>query len=183
MGRIVAVLMVTTALSGGALLYYLQVYGFYRELPPGAAAALMVTGADGAEVPIRVSAFKAIDADSSPIRYRACFTPENLPPPEALQPYPMADPLNAPGWFDCFDATAIGTALENGSATAYLGQADVHYGIDRVIAVMADGRAFAWHQINACGMEVFEGRPLPEACPPPPLPPPLPLPNAPVTGN
>jgi Family of unknown function (DUF6446) len=168
MGRIVAILIVVTALAGGAVLYWLQVYGYYRTLPPEAAADLVVTRSDGMELPLPVQAFRGIDAVSSPIRYRACFTPDPLPPVETLTPYPAAEPLIAPGWFDCFDATAIGAALADGSARAMLGQADVHYGIDRVVAVMADGRAYAWHQINACGRLAFEGKELPDTCPPAP---------------
>jgi hypothetical protein len=44
----------------------------------------------------------------------------------------------------------------------------VLYGIDRVLAIYPDGRAFAWHQINACGKFVFDGDPPPEGCPPVP---------------
>ena len=59
------------------------------------------------------------------------------------------EPLTAPGWFDCFDAVAIGEALEKGEAIAFLSQANIHPGVDRVVAVFPDGRAFAWHQLNA----------------------------------
>jgi hypothetical protein len=31
---------------------------------------------------------------------------------------------------------------------AFLSQADISKGVDRVVAVFADGRAFAWHQLN-----------------------------------
>ncbi len=168
MGKAVGILIVLTALLGGAVLYYLQVYAFYTQLPPAAVADLRVTLADGSEAPVTASDFKGIDADSSPIRYRACFTPEGLPPVADLTPYPAADPLNAPMWFTCYSARAIGKALEAGQARAVLGQRDVHYGIDRVIALMPDGRAYAWHQINPCGTAVFDGRPAPEGCPPPP---------------
>ena len=68
--------------------------------------------------------------------------------------------------FDCFDAEAIGAALESGEAIAFLSAADVIWGVDRVIAVLPDGRAFAWHQINRCGAVVFSGEPAPADCPP-----------------
>ena len=80
----------------------------------------------------------------------------------------IAVPLNAPGWFDCFDAAEIGAALEDGTAIAFLGTANVVYGFDRIVAVTDDGRGFVWHQINHCGEEVFDGNPPPEGCPPPP---------------
>lgn len=168
MGRIVTLLIVVTSLIGGAVLYYLQVYAYYIQLPPEAVADLRLTLADGTEIPVKASDFKGIDAESSPIRYRACFTPQGLPPVADLAPYPAADPLNAPMWFMCYNAAEIGAALEDGTAKAILGQKDVHYGIDRVVALMPDGRALAWHQINPCGMAVFDGQPAPEGCPPPP---------------
>jgi hypothetical protein len=31
---------------------------------------------------------------------------------------------------------------------AFLGEKNIHDGVDRVIAVFPDGRAFAWHQLN-----------------------------------
>jgi hypothetical protein len=51
---------------------------------------------------------------------------------------------------------------------AFLGERDVTYGIDRIVAVYPDGRAMAWHQINACGAVVFDGNPAPDGCAPPP---------------
>ena len=81
--------------------------------------------------------------------------------------YDDAVPLNAPDWFDCFDAARIGAALEDGSALAFLGTANITYGIDRIVAITDDGRGYAWHQINICGEEVFDGRPAPEGCPDP----------------
>jgi hypothetical protein len=83
-------------------------------------------------------------------------------------PAPDAVPLNAPGWFDCFDAAEIGAALLRGDARAILSRENVPYGIDRVIALYPDGRGFAWTQINHCGDVVFDGRPAPADCPPRP---------------
>ncbi|WP_375690454.1 DUF6446 family protein [Pseudooceanicola sp. LIPI14-2-Ac024] len=169
-GRIFAVIIVASALIVGASVYYLQVYAFYDEVGPSGPqdVTLVPVGSDTPE-PVPHSGFRAIDADSSPIRYRACFAvdvdDEAL---AAFTPYPKADPLNAPGWFDCFDADEIGEALATGEARAYLSVPDVHYGIDRVIAVLPDGRGFAWHQINHCGEVVFDGQPAPEGCAAPP---------------
>lgn len=165
MGRVLVVVMLVAALLVGGAVYYLQVYAYYRELP--AQTQVTVTRADGMEVPLEVTGFRGIDADSSPIRYRACFTALAVPPD--LTPYPQAEPLTTPGWFDCYDAPAIGAALDSGMATAFLGQANIVWGVDRIVAVMADGRGFSWHQINACGREVFDGREAPEGCPPLPV--------------
>jgi hypothetical protein len=57
-------------------------------------------------------------------------------------------PLTAPGWFDCFDAAAIGAALEAGEAEAVLGERNARAGVDRVFAVFPDGRVYGWHQLN-----------------------------------
>ncbi len=68
---------------------------------------------------------------------------------ETYQVYEGATPLVAPGWFDCFDANRIGEALETGEAIAFLSEANISPGIDRVVAVFPDGEAFAWNQVNA----------------------------------
>ena len=31
---------------------------------------------------------------------------------------------------------------------AFLSEPDIHPGVDRVVAVFGDGRAYAWHQLN-----------------------------------
>lgn len=171
MGKVLVSVLVVSAIAAGILMYYLQVYGFYKEVPAtGVEDVQLTTVATGAAEPILFENFKAIDSDSSPLRYRACF---ETPMSEAMltETYVVYDnpiPNVAPGWFDCFDAQTIGAALEEGRAVAYLGTANIHYGFDRVVAVFPDGQGFAWHQINRCGKEVFDGNPPPEGCPPPP---------------
>ena len=171
MGKFLAGFIVITALVGGVSMYYLQVYAFYDEVPiNGHDDVMMVTLAGDAPEPILYEDFQAIDSDSSPIRYRACFTTNQslAMMTETYAPYEGAEPRLAPKWFDCFDAKAIGAALEDGSAVAFLGTPNVQYGIDRVVAVLPDGRGFVWHQINHCGAVVFDGQPAPEDCPQPP---------------
>ncbi|MCA0922108.1 DUF6446 family protein [Pseudooceanicola nanhaiensis] len=169
-GKILAAVIVISALLVGGGVYYAQVYAFYEDVVPNGVDDVVLTAPSGAVQPVAYSDFRAIDADSSPIRYRACFILDE--PVEGLgsrfQAYPAADPLVAPGWFDCYDAEEIGAALESGRAKAYLSRSDLHYGIDRVIAVMPDGRGYAWNQINACGAVVFDGEPAPAGCPTPP---------------
>ncbi len=151
-GRIVGVMIVAAALIGGGLFYYLQVYAFYEDVPPDDARSKITLTAlhSGAPEPLPVTGFQGIDALSSPLRYRACFkVPNSLAMlTETYQLIDDAVPLQAPGWFDCFDAADIGAALEGGRALAFLGQAEVADGVDRVVAVMPDGRGFAWHQLN-----------------------------------
>ncbi|WP_137702986.1 DUF6446 family protein [Marimonas lutisalis] len=170
-GKIVAGFIVVISLIAGAAIYYLQVYAYYDEVVATGTDDVMLTSlTSGRPEPILYDDFKAINADSSPIRYRACFTTAQSIPmlTETYEPYEAAEPLVAPGWFDCFDAVEIGEALERGEALAFLGQHNIEYGIDRVIAVLPDGRGFAWHQINHCGEEVFDGKPAPADCPPKP---------------
>lgn len=170
MGKVLAGAILVMALVAGAAMYYLQVYHFYSEVAlvsEGGTVEMRITLADGSDIALPVHDFRGIDADSSPIRFRACFE-ASLPQDVGLVPYPEAVPLTAPRWFDCFDAKEIGADLEAGRARAYLGEADVIYGVDRVLAIYPDGRARAWHQINRCGKVVFDGKPAPADCPAPP---------------
>ncbi|MCM2560710.1 DUF6446 family protein [Lutimaribacter sp. EGI FJ00015] len=171
MGKFLGGLIVVCALAAGIGIYYLQVYAFYEPVPVTGTDDVQVTVmATGRPEPILYEDFKAIDADSSPIRYRACFTTQMSPGllTETYQPYDRAVPLEAPGWFDCFDADEIGAALRDGRALAFMGTENIEYGIDRIVAVLPDGRGFVWHQINHCGEVVFDGQPVPENCPEPP---------------
>ena len=67
---------------------------------------------------------------------------------ETYRIYEKPTPLIAPSWFSCFNAKQIGADLENGAAVAFLSEENIHPGVDRVIAVYPDGRAFAWQQLN-----------------------------------
>ncbi len=142
--------MLTALLAGGAI-YYLQEYAYYQPVAftPGDEIELTAL-VSGQPEPIPVADLQGIDATSSPLRFRACFTtPVDQPTlTEGFKVYDNAVPLNAPSWFDCFDAAKIGAALESGEAIAFLGQAEIAPQIDRVVAVFPNGRAFAWHQIN-----------------------------------
>ena len=170
-GRIAVGFIMLTALLGGAALWYTAERAFYEPVAftPGEEIRLVPLGSDQPE-PILVEAVEGTDAASSPIKFRACFrTPMTLAMlTETYRPYENAVPLNAPSAFDCFDAAAIGAALEKGEALAFLSEPHITYGIDRVVVITGDGRGYAWHQINECGVEVFAGRPAPEGCPPVP---------------
>ncbi len=168
-GKVIGAAVIASGVLAGVGVYYLQVYGFYENVAANNVDDVQVTSlVSGAAEPIMYENFKAIDADSSPIRYRACFetAQSTAMMTETYELYDEAVPLNAPGWFDCFDAAEIGAALENGSALAFLGTFNVVYGVDRIVAVHDDGRGWAWHQINECGEEVFDGNAPPEGCPP-----------------
>jgi len=168
--RIALAGMIVIALVAGVSMYYLQVYAYYDRISAEQAQVELTSTLTGQPEPILFDGFNAIDSDSSPIRYRACFHTElsmgTLT--DTYQIYETAEPLVAPGWFSCFDAETIGADLESGTAVAFLGTENIHYGIDRIVAVYPDGRAYAWNQINECGAVVFDGDPAPEGCPPVP---------------
>ena len=149
-GRIAAAILVLAALIAGAALWWLQTRAFYDPVAFAPGAEVLLTPAGGGNpVAIPVTGITGIDAASSPIRFRACFSTP-LPLAEiaaAYAPYPRAVPLTAPGWFGCFDAAAIGAALERGEARAFLSQAAIRPDVDRVVAILPDGRGFAWHQL------------------------------------
>lgn len=136
-GKIVASALAISGVAAGVAIYWLQVYAFYEPVP-------LTEIALGGES-VAVGDAQAIDADSSPLRFRACFTIDAAATGEL---YPAPAPLTAPGWFDCFDAAAIGEALERGEARAYLSQSSVHPDVDRVVAIFPDGRGYAWHQLQ-----------------------------------
>ncbi|RCW80790.1 DUF6446 family protein [Paracoccus lutimaris] len=144
-GRWPALVLIIAAVAAGGGMWYAQEYAYYDELDP-ATVTLTATVADQS-VPLAVTDLRAIDADSSPIRWRACFR-LSAPLPAGTTPFDKPEPSFAPGWFDCFQADRIGADLESGAATAYLSQPEIHPDVDRVIAVYPDGRAYGWHQIN-----------------------------------
>jgi hypothetical protein len=168
-GRLAVGVIVLAAALGGAFLWYTAERAFYEPVAfqPGQEIRL-VPLVSGVPEPIIVANVEGVDAASSPIKFRACFTTplSQAMLTETYEPYPDAEPLVAPSSFGCFDAAAIGAALEKGEALAFLSEPNITYGIDRVVAVTADGRGYAWHQINACGREVFDGNAAPEGCPP-----------------
>ncbi|MEQ6202648.1 DUF6446 family protein [Sulfitobacter sp. HNIBRBA2951] len=167
MGKFLGGFIVISALAAGAALYYLQVYGFYQEVdaPADGVELIMLGSAQGEVIP--TDDFQAIDADSSPIRYRACFTtPYSLAlMTETFQMVEDMTPRNAPNWFDCFNAEAIANELAAGTALTFLSQKNIHYGVDRVVAITEDGRGYVWHELNDCGEKAYDGTVVGEECP------------------
>ncbi|KEJ90030.1 DUF6446 family protein [Sulfitobacter donghicola] len=166
-GKIIGIVIVVSSLIAGAALYYLQIYGFYQEVDaPAEGIELMALSSGEGEV-IPLEGFRAIDAESSPIRYRACFTtPYSLALlTETFQMVEGVEPRNAPGWFDCFDAAAIADELKAGTALTFLSEKNVHYGVDRIVAITDDGRGYVWHELNDCGEKAYDGTVVGEECP------------------
>ncbi|MEM6596101.1 MAG: DUF6446 family protein [Pseudomonadota bacterium] len=164
-GKIITVLLALITLAVGSGVYYAQVYGYYEELSPE--DVVLTNLANGVPEAILADGFTGIDAESSPIRYRACFTtPSSLAMlTETFEIFEDAEPLTAPGWFDCFDAEAIAAELRTGTAIAFTGTRNFEYGIDRVVAITSDGRGYVWHQVNECGDKLYDGTPAGDDCP------------------
>ena len=135
---LMAGLLVTLAIFGVAL-WWFQTRAFYTEFTTDT-----ITVA-GAEIP--VTGFQGIDANTSPIKLRACMTvnPEDF---TNAPPAPNAVPLVAQSWFDCFNAKMLSRALDAGEAEAFLAASEEFDGTERIIAVYPDGRAFMWRQLT-----------------------------------
>jgi hypothetical protein len=149
-GRLIGIFILVAAVLAGGLIYYLQVFAYYDEVVTEERSQVSLTMLAGEAGNLPVKDYQSIDKDSSPLGYRACFTVSNSLA-TMTETYVLLDhavPLQAPGWFECFDAQEVGEALETGRALAFLGQAEIGDGVDRVVAVMNDGRGFAWHQLN-----------------------------------
>ncbi|MFD1795730.1 histidine kinase [Paracoccus aurantiacus] len=144
-GKVAVIAIVASAAAAGAGVWYAQNYAYYDEIDPASVALTAVV--NGAEVPLQATDIRAIDGSSAPNRWRACAR-LTAPLPDGAEPYPIAAPTYAPGWFDCFDADQIGNDLQSGAAGAWLAQSEIHPDVDRVLAVYPDGRVFGWHQIN-----------------------------------
>ena len=151
-GKIIGGFLVLSGLLAGVVLYWTQVYAFYEPVAFQPGNEIRLTPIIG-QVPevIVANDVTGIDANSSPLRFRACFTTplSQAMLTETYVVYTSAVPLVAPSWFDCFDASAIGKALETGEAIAFLSESAIHPQVDRVVAVFPDGRAYAWHQLQA----------------------------------
>ncbi len=149
-GKVVGGTIVLSALLAGGAIYWLQEYAYYHDaaLTPG--QEILLTALSGQAEPIPVSNLSGIDADSSPLRFRACFTSgiDLSTLTEGFQTYEKAEPLIGPSWFTCFDAERIGEALKTGEAVAFLSQSGIAPKVDRVVAVFPDGSAYAWHQLQ-----------------------------------
>lgn len=147
---------VAIALAAGAGLWYSQTYAYY-ERQDGRKEVF----AFGDAFP--VTKYRGIDADTSPLKLRACFNVDwDYVPSEEFKD--VAEPLTAPSWFDCFDAKTIAKDIATGGAVVILAEKNQPFGFSRYIAQYPDGTAFMWRQINACGQAQFDGEDLPKGC-------------------
>jgi len=100
--------------------------------------------------PILADNWQANAADAAAPGLRACFhTPLSLALlTETFALYEVARPQPAPASLACYDAGQIGADLAAGTAVAFLSARNIAPGVDRVVAVYPDGRAYVWQQPN-----------------------------------
>jgi hypothetical protein len=158
-GKVIVSGLLGVALIAGAGLWYSIERAYYTRVTG-------VSEVRSYDALLPVSDYVGIDADTSPLKMRACF--------KVNWEYTLLDngkmdatPLLAPRFFSCFDAGKITTDLEAGKAAAVLLDENRPYGFNTYVAQYPDGRAFMWRQINACGNAWFNGNDLPEGCPEP----------------
>ena len=167
MGKVVVIALFAVCALGAAGLWYTQTRAFWSEVE--GPVTLTLADGDGGLSAIPAEDVSAIRSSSSPLGFRACLTHgldlpalgPDLPVVEAARPAPTV----APGWFPCFDADAVAAALDAGEARAFLAYPDVAYGVDRLVALHADGRGWAWHELNECGRKSYDGTAVGRACP------------------
>ena len=142
-GRTLSIGLIVFAAIFGAALWWFQTQAFYETQPEE--PAVEIAGESFA-----VSNYEAIDADTSPLKIRACFTldPASQTAIGLLPSAEEATPLIAPEWFTCYDGERLTRDLQTGVARAVLAEHDAPRGFDRFVAVYPDGRAFMWRQNN-----------------------------------
>ncbi len=164
MGKFAVIAILVSALLMGGGIWYAQTRAYYAPLD--GPATLTLAAPDGTRTDIAATDVQAIVSASSPLGFRACFT-HTLDPATLADVEPRADaaPTIAPPSFGCFDAGEVDGLLASGDARAFTAYHNAGYGVDRVVALTADGRGWAWHQLNDCGEKAYDGTPVGETCP------------------
>lgn len=107
---------------------------------------VLIGGADSEAIVTRD--LRAISDESDPHSLYACFSTEGSIPmlTETFEVAEDAAPKPPAADLPCFDAETLAGDLKSGAALAFVGARDIWPGVDRLIAIYDDGRAFAWHQ-------------------------------------
>ena len=114
-GRLLMIGLIGFCVIFGASLWYFQTRGWYE--PVESLSSITIDG----QV-VEVEGYQGLDAASSPLKLRGCFT---MPASFVSAAAPVAerpDPLIAPGWFDCFDAKTISDDIAAGTALPLLAE-------------------------------------------------------------
>ena len=140
-GKLLVISLLAFTVLFSIALYYFQVFAFYKK-----SDGLSNIKVFARSVPVHN--YRGIDSLTSGLKLRGCFT---VDPNEftGLPTLVRATPLSAPFWFDCFDNVKIQKAINTGEAKAFLVSENEKDGIDRVVAVYPNGKAFQWRQLNS----------------------------------
>lgn len=158
MGKAVVIALLLVCIAGGAGIWWTQTHAFWDRVE----GPVTLSVGDAPLAPVSV---EAIASRSSPLGFRACFAHAADPATVAAPARPDPAPTVAPGWFDCFDAEGIAALIRAGEARAFTAVENAAYGVDRIVALAADGRGWAWHELNDCGRRSYDGTPVGDACP------------------
>ncbi len=124
------------------LLFYFQNFAYYERIEKK--DRLLIE-----KKVIKVVNYNGIDASSSGLKLRECFRIVDLSLyKKGLEIYQNPTPLNAPFWFECFNAESITKDLNSNKAVAFLSKKEEFDGIDKVIALYPDGTGYQWRQLN-----------------------------------
>ena len=140
-GRIFSIsLIVFCAIFGGALFYF-QVFAFYKKVD-----TLSHIEVNGNSIPVKN--YEGIESASSALKLRGCFEVD----PSVFSDQQLAEnptPLAAPFWFKCFDYEYLHNQIVKGYPKVYLAQKNEYDGIDRLVLVFDNGKAYQWRQLNS----------------------------------
>ena len=124
------------------ILFYFQNFAYYERLE--VKNRLLIE-----KQMIEVTNYYGIDASSSGLKLRECFTVKDGSFDfKDLKVYQNPAPLTAPFWFECFKAEILTKDLNTNKAVAFLSKKEEFDGIDKVIALYPDGTGFQWRQLN-----------------------------------
>ena len=124
------------------ILFYFQNFAFYKRVETKNRLLIQ-------KKVVEVINYYGIDARSSGLKLRECFTvADEAFDIKGLTRYQKPTPLNAPFWFDCFNAESITKDINTNKAVAFLSKKEEFDGIDKVIALYPDGTGFQWRQLN-----------------------------------
>ena len=136
-----------------AALWWFQTRAYYAQSE--GAETIEIAG-----LTLPVIRYTQIDAETSPLKLRACFELGDVADiaraAEAAAPLTQAalaagvplDPLVAPGWFECFDAEALTALAGTEGARTMVVARNAPKGFDRVALILPDGRGWLWRQLN-----------------------------------
>ncbi len=140
-GRVFSISLILFCTIFGVVLFYFQVFAFYER-----ADTISHIEVSGNNIPVKN--YKGIKSASSALKLRGCFKVD----PSLFIGKPLAEnptPLAAPYWFKCFDHEYLHKQIIKGQPKVYLAKKNEYDGIDRLVLVFDNGKAYQWRQLNS----------------------------------